>query len=93
MKGPMNTKSANHDVHTDDTIKMVKENTGHRILLPLLLLLVVPAVAQAQFTYETNNGTITITGYTGPGGAEIIPSTIAGLAGYPHRAGRVCRAH
>jgi hypothetical protein len=32
-----------------------------------------------DFTYITNNGTITITGYTGPGGAVIIPSTINGL--------------
>ena len=30
-------------------------------------------------TYTTNNGTITITGYTGPGGAVTIPSTINGL--------------
>jgi hypothetical protein len=41
---------------------------------------VVPAVAQGQdFRYTTNNGTITITGYTGPGGDVIIPSTITGL--------------
>ena len=31
------------------------------------------------FTYTTNNGTITITGYTGSGGAVTIPSTIYGL--------------
>ena len=48
-------------------------------LLPLLLLLALPAVVQAQFTYTTNNGTITITGYTGSGGAVTIPSTINGL--------------
>jgi hypothetical protein len=47
-------------------------------LLPLLLL-ALPAVVQAQFTYTTNNGTITITGYTGPGGAVTIPLTINGL--------------
>ena len=34
---------------------------------------------EAQFTWTTNNGTITITGYTGPGGAVTIPSTINGL--------------
>ena len=34
---------------------------------------------QAQFHYTTNNGTITITGYTGPGGLVIVPSTINGL--------------
>src|SRR5207249_1103539 len=34
------------------------------------------ASAEAQFTYVTNNGAITITGYTGPGGAVAIPDTI-----------------
>jgi BspA type Leucine rich repeat region (6 copies) len=42
-------------------------------------LLALPAVVQAQFTYTTNNGTITITGYTGSGGAVTIPDTINGL--------------
>jgi len=40
--------------------------------LPLVagaLLLMRPAVVQAQFTFTTNNGAITITGYTGAGGA------------------------
>src|ERR1035441_4459318 len=44
-----------------------------------LLLLALPAVVQAQFEYQTNNGTITITGYTGPGGAVTIPDTTNGL--------------
>ena len=48
-------------------------------LLPLLLLLTLPAGVQAQFNYTTNNGAITITGYTGPGGDVTIPSTINGL--------------
>jgi hypothetical protein len=47
-------------------------------LLPLLLL-ALPAAVPAQFTYTTNNGTITITGYTGPSGAVYIPDTINGL--------------
>jgi hypothetical protein len=34
---------------------------------------------QIPFTYTTNNGTITITGYTGSGGAVSIPSIITGL--------------
>src|SRR5512145_1057958 len=45
----------------------------------LLLLLTLPAVVQAQFNYTTDGGTITITGYTGPGGAVVIPATINGL--------------
>ena len=32
-----------------------------------------------DFTYTTNGGTITITGYTGPGGAVAIPENITGL--------------
>jgi len=32
-----------------------------------------------QLIYTTNNGTITITAYTGMGGAVVIPSTISGL--------------
>ena len=47
-------------------------------LLPFLLLSL-PALVQAQFNYTTNNGTITITGYTGPGGVVTIPGTINGL--------------
>src|SRR5215472_12973504 len=45
----------------------------------LLLLLALTGATQAQFSYVTNNGAITITGYTGPGGSVIIPSTINGL--------------
>ena len=38
------------------------------------------AVVQAQdYTYITNSGTITITGYTGPGGDVTIPDRINGL--------------
>ena len=44
----------------------------------LLLLLTLPAVVQAQFNYTTNDGTITIIGYTGSGGDVTIPSTING---------------
>ena len=48
-------------------------------ILPLPLVLTLPAVLQAQFTFTTNNGTITITGYAGSGGAVTIPDTINGL--------------
>src|SRR5712671_6575229 len=44
------------------------------------VLLALPAVVQAQFTFTTNNGAITITGYTGSGGAVVIPDT---TNGYP----------
>ena len=41
--------------------------------------LLLPAMVQGQFIYATNNGTITVTGYTGTGGATIIPATVNGL--------------
>ncbi len=47
--------------------------------LVLLLLLLVPAAVRAQFTFTTNNGAITITAYTGPGGDVVIPDTTNGL--------------
>src|SRR5882724_1094157 len=44
-----------------------------------LALLALPAVVQAQdYTYTTNNGTVAITRYTGPGGDATIPDTING---------------
>jgi hypothetical protein len=49
-----------------------------RLLALLLVLLLAPA-ANAQFTFVTNNGTLTVTGYTGPGGNVIIPSMTNGL--------------
>lgn len=35
--------------------------------------------AHAQFTFSTNSGTLTVTNYTGPGGAVIIPPVTNGL--------------
>ena len=48
------------------------------ILLVILLMLTLRLSSQAQFTYTTNNGAITITGFTGSGGNVSIPSTING---------------
>jgi hypothetical protein len=45
----------------------------------VLLLLVLPATVPGQIDYTTNNGTITITGYTGSVGTLTIPATINGL--------------
>lgn len=48
--------------------------------LMFLLLLAGPVALQAQFTYTNNgDGTATITGYSGPGGSLVIPSTISNL--------------
>jgi len=44
-----------------------------------LFLLLAPSVAtQAQFSFTTNHGAITITGYTGSQGSVVIPSMING---------------
>src|ERR1019366_9233460 len=50
--------------------------TSLKRLLPLLLLCTLPAALKAQWEYTVNHGNITITGYTGSGGAVTIPSTI-----------------
>jgi len=44
-----------------------------------LLLLLLPAVVQAQYTYTTNGGAITITEYIGTNTVVTIPGTINGL--------------
>jgi len=48
-------------------------------LLGAVLLFSLASSVQAQFTYTTNNGTITITGYTGTNSVLTIPSTIDDL--------------
>src|ERR1035437_11140673 len=53
--------------------------TRFKVALPLLVLLSLPVVVEAQFNYTTSNGTITITAYSGYGGAVIIPSAINDL--------------
>ena len=45
----------------------------------LVLGLALPAAVEAQFNYVTQNGAITITGYTGSGGVVTIPNTISSL--------------
>jgi hypothetical protein len=47
-----------------------------QICLLAAVLLALPAVVQAQYIFTTNNGAITITQYTGAGGAVTIPNTI-----------------
>src|ERR1017187_61780 len=48
-------------------------------LLPLLLLLTLPATVEAQFFYTITNGTVTITGYYGSSTEVTTPSKISGL--------------
>ena len=76
-RSKLNMNNTNHS-------KSIPQRARHHIcrwcLLPLLLLLALPAAVQAQFLYTTYNGTITITGYTGPGADVTIPDTISGQA-------------
>lgn len=53
-------------------------------LIPVVFVLVFFSVSTApvqaeDYAYVTNNGTITVTGYTGPGGDVTIPASINGL--------------
>src|ERR1035437_324130 len=58
----------------------MKLATTWKILYLLGLgLLLLPAVARAQFTFTTNNGTIQITRYYGTNDAVVVPSFINGL--------------
>ncbi len=51
----------------------------HCTLFALALLLALASQTQAQLVCATNNGAITITGYSGAGGDVNIPSSIGGL--------------
>jgi hypothetical protein len=55
--------------------------TTSPVLLALLLLAATGA-AQAQFTYTTNNGAITLAGYTGSGGAVVISNFVTSVGDY-----------
>jgi len=62
------------------TIATLKWLTRHLEAACAMGALVLAGELQAQdFSYTNTNGTITITGYTGPGGNVVIPGTIDGL--------------
>jgi len=59
-------------------IMKIKPTLIHGWLLAAFLIL--PAAVQAQFDFTTNDdGSLNISGYTGPGGAVVTPSTTNGL--------------
>jgi len=62
------------------TVMFYKTMKTKRNLIPIWLLCatLLATVAQAQFTFTTNNGAITITGYTGANGPLVIPSATNG---------------
>jgi len=47
--------------------------------ISILLLLTALIAVRGQWTWETNNGTITITKYAGSGGVVVVPAEITGL--------------
>lgn len=55
------------------------EHGAANALFLLLLMMGVSEIQAQEFSYTTNGDTITITGYTGPGGVVTIPGTINGL--------------
>src|SRR5512139_620079 len=61
--------------------KRANMKTTHHLFATFILafFIVSTVTVRGQFDYVTNNGTITITRYTGFGGAVTIPSQINGL--------------
>ena len=47
-----------------------------------MLLLAAPAAVEAQFTYTTNKGAITVSGYTGTGGGVVISNFVSSIAAF-----------
>lgn len=65
---------------TKNQLSLLRVGRVTRLLSLLLLLMALPVVVQSEdFAYTTNNGAITITKYTGAGGAVVIPDTINDL--------------
>jgi len=95
MKKQMNLTEANKGNEVQSFVSLVRRGPGEggfvtfrRTYSVLSLLRLFAAIlgfaladsAQAQFTWTTNaDNTITITGYTGPGGDVSIPATLTGL--------------
>ena len=69
-----------HDTREVSVSDVLRRSICVTRLLPLLLLLTLPAVVHAgqfgDFTYTNTGIAITITGYTGPGGVVTIPDII-----------------
>jgi len=73
-----NATSLCYDATALNTSRVISSWATTARLLPLLLV-TLPDTGRTQFNYTTNNGTITITGYTGPGGDAVIPDATNGL--------------
>ncbi len=60
------------------SLKSTRVFSFRQCCLTLLFLLILPVAVRAQFTYTTNGSSVTITGYTGPGGVVVIPNSTNG---------------
>jgi len=71
---------------------LINRQLGTAFVRGLLLLALLPAAVQAQYSYITNNGTVTITGYGCINSVAEIPASIDGLAvtGISDNAFRYC---
>jgi len=56
-----------------------RQNAAQYLGLLVIALLVSTVPMRAQFNYTTNNNTLTLTQYTGSGGAVVIPNTVGAL--------------
>jgi len=75
------TNSSGVYTNSDGAGKPMKTCIKESFLVPVFVAVVAVLVvcrSQAQFTYATNNGTITITGYLDINGVVVIPYTITG---------------
>lgn len=62
-----------------ETVNLPACPNATKLLLPLVMVLGLPNVLQAQFDFVTNNGSITLTRYTGSDAGVTIPSETNGL--------------
>lgn len=67
------------DIHAKELARMPAGFRGLFRLAIMWFLVALPTAMQAQFTFTTNNGALTITGYTGSNGTVVIPSATNGL--------------
>ena len=79
-RAALSTSGAQKQILINNSPSGFRFHPGQVLVLYFLLSAFLYALpAHAQLSYETNNGTLTVTGYTGPGGNVIIPSNTYGL--------------
>jgi BspA type Leucine rich repeat region (6 copies) len=77
--GPSLTVSSAGTLNAGTYFVIVANQEGSVISASAVLTVTLPVTPSIPYDYSTDNGTITITGYTGSGGDVTIPNTINGL--------------